>query len=454
MHNLTKTQRTWFMITLLGATFSMSISQSALATAYPSIMKQFELTAGTVQWLTTGFMLLMTIMMPISPWLLANFKFKPLFNMILLTFIIGTLMAVLAHSWNILLVGRLIEGIAVGALFPTFQSVLLAITPEAERGQVMGKAGLVMGSALATGPIVSGVVLQYLSWRALFGVFLVILILILILAQFFMRNVTSLKPYKLDWLSTVTIIGFAGLIYAINMLTAKAWSSALIVGGISIILTGIFIYRQLHMDAPLLDIKVFKSSVFTKSVFLTGISYIGLIVTTVLMPLYYQVILHLPILASGLLMVPAAVGLSLLNPRSGKMLDYLGAKKTVMTGLGMMIVGFGLLALPFGQLSLWKSLIAAMIIEGGNAFAMMPAVTFGANTLTASQIPHGTAITTTVRQMLGSLGVMVAMAILTVVSQAERQVDMAVQGFHVAFISFMIIELIGVIVTITLPNKK
>lgn len=451
---LTKMQRNWFVITLLGATFAMSISQSALTTAYPSIMQQFGLTAQTVQWLTTGFMLMMTIMMPVSPWLIANFKFKALFNTILVTFIIGTLMAVLAPTWPILIVGRLIEGIAVGALFPTFQSVLLTITPEAQRGQVMGKAGLIMGSALATGPVISGVVLQYLNWHALFGVFLVVLTAMLVLAQFFMKNVMPLKPYKLDWLSTISLVGFAGLIYAINALTAKEWGMAGLIGIISIGLIAVFVQRQLKLEHPLLDIRVFKSALFTKSVFLTGLSYIGLIVTTVLMPLYYQVILHLPVLASGLLMVPAAVGLSLLNPRSGKMLDRFGPKRTVMTGLMMMLVGFGLLALPLAQHSLVKALVAAMIIEGGNAFAMMPAVTFGANAIPKDLITHGTAVTTTVRQMLGSLGVMAATTILMLASQHSDHVAMSMRGFTVTFLSFMVFEIIGLLVTLTLPSQN
>lgn len=136
------------------------------------------------------------------------------------------------------------------------------------------------------------------------------------------------------------------------------------------------------------------------------------------------------------------------------MLDHFGPKRTVMTGLSMMLVGFGILALPIAQHSLVKALVAAMIIEGGNAFAMMPAVTFGANAIPKDLITHGTAVTTTVRQMLGSLGVMAATTILMLASQHSDHVAMSMHGFTVTFLSFMVFEIIGLLVALTLPSQN
>lgn len=127
----------------------MSISQSSLSTAYPAFMKAFGLGADIVAWLTTGFMLVMTLMIPVSPWLLHNVTFQRLFQAIELIFAIGTGLCIWAPSFTVLMIGRLLEAIAVGIIFPSFQTVLLTITPHSERGRVMGTAGLVMGSALA-----------------------------------------------------------------------------------------------------------------------------------------------------------------------------------------------------------------------------------------------------------------------------------------------------------------
>lgn len=161
----------WFIFTLLVGTFTMSISQSSLSTAYPTLMNAFGISASTVQWLTTGFMLVMCVSMPISPWMLNNMSFKTMFIGALALFDIGSLMIVLTPAaWGIngfwfMMVGRAMEAFAVGVLFPSYQTVLLEITPKEQRGTTMGIAGLVMGSALACGPIVSGIVLKFLAGR-------------------------------------------------------------------------------------------------------------------------------------------------------------------------------------------------------------------------------------------------------------------------------------------------
>ena len=121
----------------------MSISQSALSTAYPALMHFFTVDAATIQWLTTGFMLMMYVMMPVSPWLLNNISFKHLYLSVLALFGVGTLMIIFAPTFWLALLGRLLEATAVGILFPSFQTVLMTITPKDKRGQTMGAAGLV-----------------------------------------------------------------------------------------------------------------------------------------------------------------------------------------------------------------------------------------------------------------------------------------------------------------------
>ena len=165
---MTKAQRKAFVFTLLLGTFTMSISQSSLSTAYPTLMKFFNVDAPTIQWLTTGFMLIMCIMMPVSPWLLNNLSFKKMYLTVLAIFELGTLMIILAPNFPIALLGRGLAAVAVGILFQSYQSVLMTITAKEGRAEVMGLAGLVMGSALACGPIISGIILNYISWQGLF----------------------------------------------------------------------------------------------------------------------------------------------------------------------------------------------------------------------------------------------------------------------------------------------
>ncbi|KRN99664.1 DHA2 family efflux MFS transporter permease subunit [Companilactobacillus kimchiensis] len=449
--------RKLFIITLLSGTFTMSISQSSLSTAYPTLMKFFGVTAPTIQWLTTGFMLIMCIMMPISPWLLNNFSFKKIFLSVVSIFIVGTLVIIVAPNFPMAMLGRALEAIGVGILFPSFQSVLLTITPEKNRGATMGYAGLVMGSALASGPIISGIVLNFLQWQGLFVIFLLIMIVIFISGLLNIKDVMPRHKASLDLISTVYLFGLIGLLYVVNQAgaTRSFGIDLIILLVISLIFTFLFVHRQLTKKEPLLDLKVMKNFNFDLAVLLTGFSYISLIVVTIIYPLYYQNILHSSILMSGLALVPPAIILSILNPLTGRLADKIGFKSTLIIGMSMIVVGWFLLFVIHTKLTIWPMILIASLIEGGNAFVMMPATTLGGNSLSEELIPHGTAIITTIRQLLGSLGVSLATLILVTTNQNHHlPANDGLIGYQYVFAFFFGMAIIGFIFALLIKNNK
>ena len=308
--------RFWFIFTLLVGTFTMSISQSSLSTAYPTLMRAFGISADTVQWLTTGFMLVMCVVA-------------------LGLFDVGSLMIVLTPaSWGsngfwFMMVGRALEAFAVGVLFPSYQSVLLEITPKDNRGTTMGIAGLVMGSALACGPIVSGIILKFFDWKSLFAFFMIVITLIMVMAGTgLIRDVMPRHETVLDWLSVILSVGLIGIMYVVNLAAKKDvnWLLNGLILVVSVAAIIWFCYRQLHLAEPLLELRVLKTFNYDLAVLLTSISYIALIVTTIIFPLYYQGVLHVSPFVSGMALVPGAVFLSILNPLSGKLADKIGFK--------------------------------------------------------------------------------------------------------------------------------
>lgn len=452
---------TWFVITLLAGTFTMSISQSSLSTAYPTLMNYFGVSASTIQWLTTGFMLIMSVTMPLSPWLLNNVNFKTLFMSILLLFDIGTLIIVVAPNFWLMMIGRVLEAVAVGVLFPSFQSVLLSITDKQKRATTMGIAGLVMGSALACGPIISGIVLNYFSWQGLFIVFMVVITLVLALSTQFIKNVMPKNKSSLDFWSVILSFGLIGILYVINQIgKANAnWAMNWLILIISLLAMTWFVIRQFRSETPLLELNVLRTINFDLSVLLTGISYVALIVVTILFPLYYQQVLHVSPFISGMSLVPGAVLLSILNPLTGKLADQFGFRKVMLTGMSLIVLGWLCVSLLATHLNIWMAIFFAMIIEGGNAFVMMPAVTLGANSLPTKLVPHGTAVTTTIRQVLGSIGVAIATLVLTAQTQHNVSVGMAqhqaqVGAFQTTFFMMLGIECLGLLMAICLKNKQ
>lgn len=460
--------RFWFIFTLLVGTFTMSISQSSLSTAYPTLMNAFGISASTVQWLTTGFMLVMCVSMPISPWMLNNMSFKTMFIGALGLFDIGSLMIVLTpSSWGIngfwfMMIGRAMEAFAVGVLFPSYQTVLLEITPKEERGSTMGIAGLVMGSALACGPIVSGIVLKFFSWKSLFILFmLVISVIILMAASGLIQDVMERYETNLDWLSVILLVGLIGIMYVVDQTGKKnpAWGINAGIFIVSLIAVIWFCIRQLHLKHPLLELRVLKTFNYDLAILLTSISYIALIVTTIIFPLYYQGVLKVSPFVSGMALVPGAAFLSILNPLSGKLADKIGFKPTMLVGMFMIIIGWVAGLIVLNHLSLLGMILCAMVIEGGNAFVMMPAVTLGANALPDKLVPHGTAVITTVRQVLGSAGVTISTLILTVATTNALQRGSSAQvaslhGYHLVFIGMIVTELIGLVLAFMLKNTN
>ena len=460
--------RFWFIFTLLLGTFTMSISQSSLSTAYPTLMHDFGISADTVQWLTTGFMLVMCVSMPISPWMLNNLSFRQMFMGALALFDIGSLMIVFTPaSWGtngfwFMMIGRVMEAFAVGVLFPSYQTVLLEITPKDERGTTMGIAGLVMGSALACGPIISGIVLKFFNWKSLFILFMIIITAVFLMAWFgLIRNVMARHETSLDWLSVFLSIGLIGIMYVINQIGKKQanWTidGALLV--ISLLAVILFCVRQLKLTTPLLELRVMKTFNYDLAILLTGISYVALIVVTIIFPLYYQGVLHVSPFVSGTSLVPGAVFLSILNPFTGKLADMIGFKPTMIIGMLMIVAGWFLTLAMADVQNLLGMILCAMIIEGGNAFVMMPAVTLGANSLPNDLVSHGTAVITTIRQILGSAGVAMATMILTTatthqLSKGVNHLAASLHGYHLVFMTMIVIEIIGLVLALLLRDTK
>lgn len=307
-----------------------------------------------------------------------------------------------------------------------------------------------MGSALAVGPIISGIVLKFTSWQGLFVVFMIVITLVVLLALKTIQNVMPKQPSRLDWLSVVSLVGFIGVLYVVNLVGQHGvnWTSAMVILVISLLLVVYFGMRQLRLPEPLLDLRVFKVAQFNAAVWLTGLSYIALIVVTIVFPLYYQLILGVSPFISGMALVPGAIFLSLLNPLTGRLADRIGFKRVLLIGMSMILIGWGILAIIPVTFSLWAMMPIAMLIEGGNAFVMMPAVTLGADALPKDRISHGTAVITTMRQLLGSTGVAVATIILSLGGATT------IKQFHWVFITFFILEIIGLLLASRLHEKR
>ena len=218
--------RNLLVLVLIVGSFCTVLNGTLLSTALPSIMKDFNISTATAEWLSTAFLLVNGVMIPISAWLINRFGSKKMYLTAMSTFFIGTLTAALAPNFQTLLAGRIIQGLGVGVTMPLLQTIMLSIFPADKRGAAMGTVGIVIGLAPAIGPTLSGWVVDNLSWRYLFSIIAPIAGIVVILAAFLVKDVLPTKDEKIDIFSVATsTIGFGSLLYGFSEAGNKGWTN-------------------------------------------------------------------------------------------------------------------------------------------------------------------------------------------------------------------------------------
>ena len=468
-----KYNRSLLVAVLLIGTFCTVLNQTLLATAFPTLMKEFDISASTVQWLTTGFLLVNGIMIPVSAWLINSFSSKKLYISAMTTFLIGTIICFLAQNFSVLLIGRLIQAIGVGLSMPLLQNIMLTIFPPEKRGSAMGMAGIVIGLAPALGPTLSGWIIDHYSWRDLFGMVIPIVILVLVLALFFMKSVIELTHPKIDTISAIlSTIGFGSLLYGFSSVGDKGWLSKEVLGFLIIGIIFIFLFskRQLKIEHPFLELRVFKSKIFTIAAVLAGVTNMAMIGAEMVLPLYIQNIRGESAFHSGLMLLPGALVMGLMMPITGAIFDKRGARNLAITGMFILTSA----TLPFAFLTSKTSVIVIVVLYAirmfGISMVMMPVTTSGMNALPAHLISHGTAVNNTFRQVASSIGTAILISVLTNVTKnnlptksileatplayKDQAINATLSGYHAAFLVAVIFGFIGWLITFTLAKKE
>ncbi|MFG6497598.1 MDR family MFS transporter [Fictibacillus sp. UD] len=408
-----------FTVMLIGA-FMGILNETLLSTALPSIMKDFGLNENKVQWLTTAFLLTNGVMIPISAYLIERFSTRRLFLTAIGLFGIGTLIGALADRFTLLLIGRVIQAAGSGIMLPLMMTVILTVIPKDKRGRMMGWAGIVISFGPAIGPTLSGFLLEFFTWKALFFVVLPIVVLVIGLGSVYVKNVTRQTQPKIDILSILlSSLGFGGLLYGFSTAGENGWSSLsvlfFIIGGFFIL--GIFIRRQLRLEQPLLQFRVFQFKAFTLSLVITMVVIVSMIGAEALLPLYMQNLRGFSPLQSGLMLLPGAVVMGIMSPITGMLFDRWGAKKLAVPGLFIVTITSFL----FTNLSMDTSIVYLSVIYSlrmfGLSLAMMPVMTKGLNQIPIKWSAHGSAMANTFQQVSGSIGTALLFTVLTITAK-------------------------------------
>ncbi len=259
-----KSPKMFAFVLMIGGFMGM-FSETALNMALTNVMSDYHVSAVLAQWLTTGYLLTMACMVPVSVYLTKWFSTKKLIISGIILSLIGVVIAAIAPAFSFLLLGRIVQALGTGIILPLMVTVLMLIFPIEKRGVVMGIMGLVMTAGPALGPTIAGIIISSLSWHYIFWISAVLYVVILIIAINKVENVSEITKPKIDILSIIlSTIGFSGIIFGLNMMVEQPFMNIVVWGPllIGILALIVFVRRQFTLKSPMLNLRVFKYGMF------------------------------------------------------------------------------------------------------------------------------------------------------------------------------------------------
>ncbi|NEG69747.1 MDR family MFS transporter [Bifidobacterium choloepi] len=448
---MTKKQVVMVVILMLGAALSV-LNQTSVSPMLPSIMEQMNVSSATAQWLVSGYTLVMAIFVPVSAYFMERFTTRKIFFTAIIMFIVGSVLCAIAPNFAILLIGRCLQGGSAGILMPLATAVMLLVFPLEKRGTAMGLYSLVNMLMPALGPSLTGFLTDAIGWQRVYiGIGAIALVLAL-LAIPTLSNYGDTADVKLDIPSVILCsLGLIGVLYGISEIGNSGIDVitvlAVVVG---VVILGFFCRRQFKLEQPLLDLNVFKFFRFTMGLCILMGFQLVVNANAVVLPLLMQQGLGMTASQSGLVSLPGSLIAAVGALCAGKLFDKYGARIIATIGACVLLVGYvGLtftgMGTSLGMLMFWNVFCSAGLI-----FATTPLNTWCLGFLPDELIPHGNAVSNTMRQVAAAVGTAVLVSVMSMVETGRINIGEAVTTATIAGAKTMYIIVDVCIVVIAL----
>ncbi|MEV6824175.1 DHA2 family efflux MFS transporter permease subunit [Amycolatopsis sp. NPDC051102] len=436
---------------LVLSAFVMILNETILSVGLRDLTVDLRVPTTTVQWLTSGFLLTMAVVIPTTGFLLERFSPRQVFLFSLSAFSLGTLVCALAPGFGLLMTGRVIQACGTAVMLPLLMTTVMRLVPPERRGATMGTITIVIAVAPAIGPTIGGAVLS-LGWRWMFWIVLPLAIAALVAGALLLRLDGERRRVPLDVPSVLlSAIGFGGVLYGLSAGGEQAGAEPLVPGWVPVVVgvaaLAVFVWRQLRLqrrDRALLDLRPFTHRSFVVALVLTALLFVCLIgAAAIMLPLYLQTVLHASTFVSGLAMLPGGLVLGLLGRPVGALFDKVGGRPLVIPGAAAMAVSLGL----FAVLGPGSPLIAVIgihvLMMAGLGLMMTPLFTEALGVLPGHLYSHGSAILSTLQQVAGALGTAMFVSIATLGSHDATASSPDASGLRAAFIVAALVGLVA-----------
>lgn len=454
------------IITLLVATFVVILNETIMGVALPHLMIDLEVSTQTVQWLSTAFLLTMGVVIPTTGFLLQRLPTRTVFILAMSLFSVGTLLAAVSVGFWMLLAARVVQACGTAIMLPLLITTILTLVPVARRGVVMGNVSIAISVAPAIGPTVSGLILQFLSWRFMFIIVLPIALAALVVGSRLLGSVGTPGRQRLDVVSVLlSVPGFGGLVYGLSRLGEASEGGlgvALACLAVGVLCLVAFGWRQLRLARggdPLLDLRAFRFPMFSLSLAMLCIAMVALFGVVILLPIYLQNVRGLDSLQTGLLLLPGGLLMGLLGPVVGRLFDRFGPRGLSTTGAVLLVLTLWRLSTVDAGTPVWLLVSYHLVLSLGLACLFTPAFTTALNPLPPSLYSHGSAILSTLQQVAGAAGTALLVGLMagraaSLAAKGASAVEAQSAGIHTAFTVATFVALGAVVCALFLRNSS
>lgn len=391
------------------------VSETAMNVTFPTLMKEFGIGTSTVQWITTGYLLVLALVITMSSYLKRNCSQRTLFLIAILSFISATLACFAAPSFAVLMTGRMVQGVGTGIALPLMYNIILGEAPKERIGTFMGIGMLVTAVAPAVGPVLGGFIVDMFGWRYIFLSLLPLLLLSLVVGcKLIKRSVPAERSsfHLFDY--ALIVVGYSTFILAMVQASSAGWLSATVVSLLVVaMVTLAWFVRQARKEShPLLRVEVLGHRNFMFALAAILVAQFTVLALGYAIPNYSQIVNHTKAFTAGGLLVPGCIVGAVISPLSGRLLDKVGARLPLVAGYGFMLLSLVLFSWFGDSLTTLMFYGFYVVYTIGQGLGCPTAITFGLSQLPKDLSADGNALVNSFQQLAGAMGTAVVSTIV------------------------------------------
>ena len=434
--------------------FTGMYSETALNIALPQLSAAFGVELSLLQWPVVGYMLAIGIVLPFSSLLMKWFPARKITLFALGAFLVGALISGFSTGFAVCLAGRVIQGVGTGLILPLMFAMVMEVIPPHKIGAAMGVNALVIMSASAVGPTIAGILIGAFSWNWVFFSFAIVLIIGIGFTLKYLVNPYELTKPAIDAVSIATsVLGFGGIVLGVGMASLFGWGSvpviaALVIGAVALV---VYARRQLSMDTPVIDLRVFSIPGFRVGALCVMLNFGITLSAMYVLPQFYQNSMLLAVSLTGIVMLPGGIVNAIMSMMSGRIYDKIGARIPGLLGFGISIIGCGLLITTSSESPLAFVVICHILLMIGVPLAMSPCQTHALASLPHNLSTDGSTMINTMQQVMGAIATALATYLVATGSSMSGATDSAASfaaGSHWGFAFALVLAAVAFVLAL------